>query len=113
MLGIHVSSIDFDLIVATPMGDSIVTSRMLKNCPMMIGYREMPVDLVLLDLQDFDVILGMDWLVSYHASINFFAKQVTFSISGHLKFSFEGKHVYKPLQVVSDLRANSLLRKGC
>ena len=30
---------------------------------MMIGYREMPVDLVLLDLQDFDVILGMDWLL--------------------------------------------------
>ena len=113
LLGIHVYSIDFDLIVATPMRDSIVTSRMLKNCPMMIGYREMPVDLVLLDLQDFDVILGMDWLVSYHASIDCFGKQVTFSISGQLKFSFEGKHVYKPLHVVSDLRANSLLKKGC
>ena len=40
----HISTMDFDLIVATPMGDSVVVSRMLKNCPMMIGYREMQVD---------------------------------------------------------------------
>ncbi|RVW78377.1 Transposon Ty3-G Gag-Pol polyprotein [Vitis vinifera] len=61
LLGLPVASMDFDLIVATPMGDSVVASRMLRNCIVMIGYREMPVDLVLLDLQDFDVILGMDW----------------------------------------------------
>ena len=40
---------DFDLIVATPMRDYVVTSRMLKNCPVMFGYQEMPVDLVMLD----------------------------------------------------------------
>ena len=40
---------DFDLIVATPMGVSVVTSKMLRDCLMMIGYREMPVDLVLLN----------------------------------------------------------------
>ena len=60
LLGMHISTMEFDLIVATPMRDSVVTNRMLKNCLVMIGYRDMPVDLVLLDLQDFDVILGMD-----------------------------------------------------
>ena len=39
-------SMDFDLIVATPMGVSIVTSKILRDCLVMIGYREMPVDLV-------------------------------------------------------------------
>ena len=38
---------------------------------------------------------------------------MTFSIPGQLKFSFEGNHVDKPLYVVSALRANSLLKKGC
>ena len=104
---------DFDLIVATLMGDSVVTNRLLKNCALMIGYREMPVNLVLLDLQDFDVILGMDWLASYHASVDCFRKRVTFSILGQPEFNFEGKRVNKPLHVVSALRANSLLRKGC
>ena len=58
LLDMHVTTMDFDLIVATPMGDSVVASKMLKNCPVMIDYQEMLVDLVLLDLQGLDVILG-------------------------------------------------------
>ena len=45
-----VPSMDFDLIIATPMGVSVVTNKVLRDCLVMIGYREMPVDLVLLDL---------------------------------------------------------------
>ena len=45
-----VASTDSDLIVATPMGVFVVTSKMLRDCLVMIGHREMPVDLVLLDL---------------------------------------------------------------
>ena len=70
-------------------------------------------DLVLLDLQDLDVILRMDWLDSYHASVEYFGKHVTFSIPCQLEFSFEGKYVDKPLYVISARRANSLLKKGC
>ena len=98
-LGMHISTMNFDLIL-TPMGDSIVTSRSVKNCPVMIGYLEMLIDLVLIDLQDFDVILGMDWLASYHAFVNYFGKQVTFSISSQLEFGFKGKQVDKLLHVV-------------
>ena len=60
LLGMPVAIMDFDLIVAIPMGVSVVTSKMLIDCLVMVGYREMPIDLVLLDLQDFDIILGMD-----------------------------------------------------
>ena len=111
LLGMHISTMNFDLILA-PMGDSIVTRRRVKNCPVMIGYLEMPIDLVLIDLQDFDVILGMDWLASYHAFVDCFGKQMTFSISSQLEFSFEGKQVDKLLNAVLALRANSLFRKG-
>ena len=55
----------------------------------------------------------MDWLASYHASVDCFGKRVTFSILGLLEFSFEGKHVDRPLRMISTLRASSLLRKGC
>ena len=74
LLGMHISAMDFDLIVAIPMGDSIMTSRILKINFVMIGYRDMPIDLVLLNLQDFDVILGIGWLALYHASIDCFGK---------------------------------------
>ncbi|RVW11915.1 Retrovirus-related Pol polyprotein from transposon 17.6 [Vitis vinifera] len=76
----YLLDMDFDLIVATPMGDSVVASRMLRNS-------------------------------SYHASVDCFEKRVTFSIPGQPKFSFEGKHVDRPLRMISALRASSLLKK--
>ena len=75
-----IASMDFDLIVATPMRDSVMANKMLRDYLVMIGYREMSIDLVLFDLQDFDVILGMDQLASYHASVYCFGKMVTFQI---------------------------------
>ena len=113
LLGMPIANMDFDLIIATHVGDSVMTSKMLKDCLVMIGYREMLIDLVFLDLQDFDVILGMDWLASYHASVDCFGKRVTFRIPSQPKFSFEGKHVDRPLHMISALQASYLLRKGC
>ena len=112
LFGMPIDNMNFDLFVATPLGDSVVLNKIIRDCCVMIGYKEMTVDLVLLDLQDFDVILGMDWLASYHASVDCFGKRVTFNIPGQLDFSFEGKHVDKPLRVISALQASSLLRKG-
>ena len=84
LLGMSIDNMDFDLFVATLLGESIMVNKILRDCCVMIEYREMTIDLVLLGLQDFDVILGMDWLASYHASIDCFGKRVTFSISGFL-----------------------------
>ena len=55
----------------------------------------------------------MDWLASYHAYVDCFEKRVTFSIPNQPEFSFEGNHMDKPLYVISALRVNSLLNKGC
>ena len=111
LLGMPIDNMDFDLFVATLLGDFVVFNKILRDCIVMIGYREMTVDLVLLDLHDFDVILGMNWLASYHASIDCFGKIVTFNIPSQSDFSFEGKHVDKPLRMVLALQASSLLRK--
>ena len=50
LLGMPIDNMDFDLFVATPLGDSIVVNKILRDCCMMIGYREMTIDLILLDL---------------------------------------------------------------
>ena len=60
LLGMSIDNMNFDLFVATPLGDFVVVNKILKDCCVMIGYRNMTVDLVLLGLQDFDVILGMN-----------------------------------------------------
>ena len=80
LLGMSIDNRNFDLFVAIPLGDFVVVNKILRVCCVMIGYREMTTDLVLLDLQNFDVILGIDWLASYHASIDCLGKRVMFSI---------------------------------
>ena len=55
------------------------------SCPdvtVSIDDQEMMIDLLVLDMRDFDVILGMDWLASYHATVDCFSKEVIFQIFG-------------------------------
>lgn len=40
------------------------------------------VDLILLDIIDFDMILGMDWLSPHYAILNCHAKTMTLSCPG-------------------------------
>ncbi|CAJ2662068.1 unnamed protein product [Trifolium pratense] len=73
----------------------------------------LPVDLVVIDMIDFDVILGMDWLSSHHATLDCYNKIVKFEIPGKPPFSFQGKPTWMPHNLISALRANRLLRRGC
>ena len=46
--------------MSTPVGELVVAKRVYRNCPIMLPNRVSYVDLVELDILDFDVILGMD-----------------------------------------------------
>ena len=104
---------DCDLSMATPMGDSLVCNSMLKSCVIQIEDREMLADLILMDMYHYDVILGMDWLVPYHASVDCFSKEVVFWPLGEPGFRFKGSRMHALPKVISALRAKRLLRKGC
>ena len=51
---------DYSLSMATPMGDSLVCKSMLNSCVIQIKDREMLADQILMDMYDYDIILGMD-----------------------------------------------------
>jgi hypothetical protein len=49
----------------------------------------MPTNLVVFEMSGFDIILGMDWLSKYHASIDCFRKEIVWYqshlvMSGHV-----------------------------
>ncbi|XP_075663867.1 uncharacterized protein LOC142633513 [Castanea sativa] len=100
---------DYDLFVATPMGDSLVCNSMLKSCVIQIEDREMLADLILMDMYDYDVILGMDWFVAYHASVDCFRKEVVFRPLGEPEFRFKGSRMNALPRVISTLWAQRLL----
>ncbi|XP_071939141.1 uncharacterized protein [Coffea arabica] len=103
----------FDLEVRTPMGNkSIITSLVYKNCEFWVGERKMLVDLVILDIKDYDVIIGMDFLIHYHAKFDCRAKMVEFWISREATLKFDVKGRLASSVVISGVRARKMLYKG-
>ena len=71
------------------------------------------MDLIELDIKDFDMILGMDWLVRYGATIDCRKKMVTFEPEGEDPFVFVGAVHGPRIPMISALRARDLLQGGC
>ena len=66
-----------------------------------------------LEMFDFDVILGMDWLSNHQTSMNCFTKRIRFEKLGYLELEFVGDRRILPTCVISALKTNRLLHKGC
>ena len=54
--------LDFELTVSTPLVETMVAESICKSCVVKIGGNELLADLILFEIQEFDVILGIDWL---------------------------------------------------
>lgn len=62
--------------IETPL-DSQTTNLICKSCPITIDGWELTADLIPLDMHDFDIILGMDWLCKNKANIDCHEKQIS------------------------------------
>ncbi|XP_011629337.1 uncharacterized protein LOC105421918 [Amborella trichopoda] len=108
-LSFEFACLDFTLVVCMSVGDSMETDRIYRQCGITIDGCDLPVNLIILDIQDFDVILGMDWLYKHHATVNCHEKMVTFKRSGQIELHFEGTRDTLPLHFISALWASRLL----
>ena len=66
-------------IVSTQVGESVVAKWVYRNFSIMFPNKVSYVDLLELDILDFDVILGMDCLHAYFSSICCMTRMVSFS----------------------------------
>ena len=57
-----VEQLAYDIHVTSPSGHSVSVNSVYRNCPIVIQAREFLVDLITLPFQEYDLILGMDWL---------------------------------------------------
>ncbi|KAL5568094.1 hypothetical protein UlMin_024669 [Ulmus minor] len=71
-----------------PSGDVMLSNYWLRAVPIVIAGRELSMDLVILDMFDYDVIIGMDFLTKYEATINCKARTVKFKPTGEAPFEF-------------------------
>ena len=64
-------SLPYHLIVSM-LGDKIMVAReMFENCEIEVHDKKLSGDLVILDVKDFDLILGMDWLPRHYARVDY------------------------------------------
>ncbi|KAL0556381.1 hypothetical protein IC582_004894 [Cucumis melo] len=100
------------LSVSTPSGECMLSKEKVKACQIEIVGHVIEVTLIVLDMLDFDVILGMDWLAANHASIDCSRKEVTFNPPSMASFKFKGGGSKSLPQVISAIRASKLLSQG-
>ncbi|WMV30894.1 hypothetical protein MTR67_024279 [Solanum verrucosum] len=112
-LDILCESLDLPVHVSTPVGDSVVVDRMYRLCIVtLMGYNT-HADLKVLNMVDFDVILGMDWLSLYHAILNCHAKTIALAMPRIPIVEWRGSLSHPPKGVISFLKARHLVKRGC
>ena len=89
-MNIEIQPIDCSMVVSLPTGDSLIADRVYMGCRVIIEGHEFRANLVLLYIQDFNVILGMDWLFRHHATMDCLRKEVMFCRSGKPEITFCG-----------------------
>ncbi|XP_057965499.1 uncharacterized protein LOC131156066 [Malania oleifera] len=85
--GIDAQLLRVELGVAMPAGSVIVCSKVVKDHPIEIQGRKLSASLIVLEMQGFNIILGMDWLASSYASIECRKKEVVFGPPGEEEFN--------------------------
>ena len=71
-----VERLAYDMHMTNPLGHSVRVNNVYIDCPIVNQTREFLVDLITLPFQEFDLILGMDWLSKHRAIIDCVQKTV-------------------------------------
>ncbi|KAL4032817.1 hypothetical protein IC575_005899 [Cucumis melo] len=90
----------------------MLSKEKVKPCQIEIAGHVIEVTLLVLDMLDFEVILGMDWLAANHANIDCSRKEVTFNPPSRARFKFKGEGSRSLPQVISAIRASKLLSQS-
>ena len=77
VLGLEVETLDEPLHVSSPIGTKARIYRICRGCPLEISGILLTVDLQVMDMSEFEVILGMDWLTARRLVIDCDRMRVT------------------------------------
>ncbi|KAA0067042.1 ty3-gypsy retrotransposon protein [Cucumis melo var. makuwa] len=106
-VGLEVESLNGVLSVSMSSREVLLSKEKIKACRIEIANQRLDVTLLVLDMQDLDVILGMDWLSANHASIDYFRKEVVFNPPSRTSFKFKGAGIVCVPKVISAMKASN------
>ena len=65
-----IEKLAYDMHVTSMLGHIVSVNSVYRNCPIVIQAREFLADLITLPFQEFDLILGIDWLTKHRAIVD-------------------------------------------
>ena len=96
-LGLEVKTLEELLYVNSPLGTRVSVDKICQNCELEISRILVTVDLRVLDMSEFDAILGMDWLTAHRVIIDCDRRRVTAYTPDDVCVMFQGdKHDAMP-----------------
>ena len=99
--------------VSLPTGDPLVSNKVVRDSRVLIEGQECPLDLVALDMRDFDVVLVMDWLSHHRDTLDCYKKEGKLHRPGKWEAKFRGICREISSSMISAMEAQRILRKGC
>ena len=108
-LGLEVEALEEPLYVRSPLGIRARIGMICRGCELEISGIILIVDLRVMDMLEFNIILGMDWLTAYRVVINCERRRVTAYKQDGTRVVFQGdKHDILP-QTVYESRCHGQL----
>ena len=108
-LALEVETLEEPLHVSSPLGTRVNIDQICRGCELEISRILLTVDLRVMDISEFDVILGMDWLTAHRVVINCDRRRVTFYTPDDVCVMFQGDKDDALPQVVNDSRCHRQL----
>ena len=88
------------MLVSSP-GAEYMASQGCFQLPLTIGRHVFPIDLIILESQGLDVILGMDWLSKYEGNIDCASKSILLTTPDGKRIKYVSRHTPRKTQVNS------------
>ncbi|KAG8489287.1 hypothetical protein CXB51_017338 [Gossypium anomalum] len=108
-----VESTEFVIRVSNPLGRYVLVDKVCKKCPLIIRDSYFLADFMLLPFDEFDVILGMDWLTVHDAVVNYKRKTVDLRCANNEIVRVESTDLHRMPAIISSMIAQKYVRKGC
>ena len=93
VLSLEVETLDEPLYMSSPLGTRVRNDQICRDFKLEISGILLTVDLQMIDISDFDVIFGMDWLTAHRVVIDCDSKRIITYTPDDIRVTFQGaKH---------------------
>ncbi|XP_070022391.1 uncharacterized protein [Nicotiana sylvestris] len=98
--------------VSTSIGDPVIARWVYRDCIIVVHSRYTVADLIELDMVEFNIIMGMDWLASCYANVDYRSKMVRFQFPWESALEWKGNTASPRGRFIFYLKARKMIRKG-